>query len=97
MPTAAVSSSIHSVACVSQVCQRWYQLCSSADLWRAHCRELGRWEGVGGDLVEAVEDGHRGGTEGEGGGAVVDWKRAFRDLSRLMTRIKKLVVRAGKK
>ncbi len=60
---------------------------------------MGRREGVGGDLTGAVEGQHRdGGTQGEqqGMGAVIDWKRAFRDLSKVMTRIKNLVIKAGK-
>ncbi len=48
---------------------------------------------MGGDLTRAVEEGSGGGVQGEG--QIVDWKRAFRDLSRLMSRIKKLVITAG--
>ena len=84
-----------------QVCRRWLQLCSLPELWRAHCSELGEKEGVG-DLANAVEatslasgggrDGEKVGKEGE---VVIDWKRAYRNLSRVTARIKTLVVQAG--
>ena len=84
-----------------QVCRRWLQLCSLPELWRAHCTELGRREGVG-DLANAVEttslasggggDEEKVGKEGE---VVIDWKRAYRNLSRVTARIKTLVVQAG--
>jgi len=85
----------------AQVCCRWLQLCSLPELWRAHCSELGEKEGVG-DLANAVEatslasgggrDGEKVGKERE---VVIDWKRAYRDLSRVTARIKTLVVQAG--
>ena len=86
-----------------QVCHRWLQLCSLPELWRAHCGELGKREEVG-DLASAVETTRLsiggGSVEGERekagkGGVVIDWKRAYRDLSKVTARIKALVVKAG--
>lgn len=48
-----------------------------------------------GDLAGAVEMGEGWGVEEGRGKAVIDWRRAYYVLSKVMFRIKSLVVRAG--
>ena len=86
------------------MCKRWYHLSNDGGLWRHHSKLLGEREGVG-DLASAVETvttAHgvsdvpinvSGGIQRNG---QVDWKRAYWELNKVMSRIKTMVMMTAK-
>ena len=74
-------------------------MANSADLWRQLTLQLGQKEGVG-DLAEVIEVvvGHyRHSLEGEGTNSknLVDWKRAYRDLLKLVLKLKEVAINSA--
>ena len=57
---------------------------------------MGLREGLG-DIVNAVEVVHRvcGDRKTENTQLIIDWKQAYRDLSRLMDMLKSAVIKSG--
>lgn len=86
---------LHSPTCI-QVCRRWHYLCSSKATWQEQCFQLGLREGLG-DIVAAIEVVHhvREGGRIENAQACIDWKQAYRDLSKLMKKLKGAVIKSG--
>ena len=80
-----------------QVCRRWYNLTSKQELWRGQVAALGYREGLG-NLVRAITS-VKYYTEEESSPrpqVVIDWKQAYRDLLKLMSRLKAMVINKGK-
>lgn len=75
-------------------------------LWKEHTHRLGENEGVG-DVIEVLEsvakysllleEERKKDSEGEGrqekGDVLVDWKKAYRELKKVVSRMKKLVIK----
>ncbi|XP_019864265.1 PREDICTED: uncharacterized protein LOC100633923 [Amphimedon queenslandica] len=74
------------------VCHRWYNLTSKQELWRGQVAALGYRENIGNLVrsIEAVRNYIDGSTPRPR--VVIDWKRAYRDLLKLMSRIKTIVI-----
>lgn len=90
-----------------QVCHRWYGLTYNSKLWRNLCLHVTRREGLG-DVVHAIEAVQKmsisrpnnKGTKAESNadepsGVVVDWKQAYRDLMKLMSKLKSMILKRG--
>ena len=64
-------------------------------MWQGHCYRLGIREGVG-DLVGAVKECHRAsrsqGSQGSQESEDIDWKRVYRELVSVISRIKAMVM-----
>lgn len=89
------------------MCRQWYYLSLNPTLWRSLCNTIGKREHLG-DIVSAIEEVHKISyrststialdiTQAPGAvlPVVVDWKQAYRDLTRLMSKIKSLAMKAG--
>ena len=74
------------------MCHRWYNLTSKQELWRGQVAALGYRENIGNLVrsIEAVRNYIDGSTPRPR--VVIDWKRAYRDLLKLMSRIKAIVI-----
>ena len=78
-----------------QVCRQWYYLVSSGGLWRDHCAALGRREGIG-DIAGAIEAVQNIGSDSMPNVVMVDWMQAYKEFDWLMSKIKAMVIKAGK-
>lgn len=81
-----------------QVCRRWNICANLPSLWKKCAYHLGATEGVG-DVVEIMESvirHYRHSLRSVGGGAdVIDWKRVYRDLRKLLQNMKRLVLKSA--
>ena len=74
-----------------QTCKRWNRLACNPSLWKAQCQALSTREGVG-DLSRAVEIAFGHPLEEH----KLDWKKTYRDLRSVMSRVKEMVLKAAK-
>ena len=81
------------------MCKNWSVFANTSGLWKNQAFSLGIQEGVGdiGKVMETVIKHYRhsicSGSEKE---PMVDWKRAYRDLRKLVFNIKTLVIKNAK-
>ena len=79
-----------------QVCLHWYYLANNESLWKRQCAVLDSREGIG-KVVDAIEAVHK--IRYSDGSQLkimaVDWLQAYKDLLKLIGRIKSLVKKSG--